>query len=910
MNLLFTFIGIIIGGTVFHFAGAVFGGIIGWLAGGLHDLQSRQEKQQQELSWLRKRLSEHLRDEPEEPAAEPPRHTEAPPEDERVCDAPLGFQTPQWVEEPQPQQTLARPHRETASGKTAEPEFQFSEEVFTPREPSALETAIRTLFNGENLLVKLGVVILFIGVSFLVKYAVQQGLLPIQLRLTGAALGGVALLAVGWRLRQRRSEYALALQGGGIGILYLTVYAAFRLFGLIPDLPAFGLLVAISALCGALAVLQESRTLALFGVSGGFVAPLLASIGSGDPRPLFAYYLVLNAAIIGVAWFRSWRSLNLAGFLFTFLFSTLWGAQFYRPAYFSAVEPFLLLFFLMYVAVALLFAFRQPPDLKGMVDGTLVFGTPIVAFALQAGLVEQYRYGLAWSALAAGLLYLALFGALLRSDKLLRPLAEAFLAFGIVFLTLAVPLACDGRWTSAAWALEGAALVWAGFRQERRLMRGFGILLQFAAAAAFCTDMVRPAVGLPTLNHIYLGTILLSLSALTTSRIIYGNSHRASELEAVVGRVLTAWGLLWWFGGGLNEIGEQLQRELVYNARLIFIVLSCGVLHLTERRLTWQDLAWPSVLLIPAMGCYSLLGNHHHPLANYGWLSWPLAFGIAWALLYDRDDELDEVFRAWLHAAAVWLLAGLAAWELGWQTYFFLSDNGSWFIISRGIVPTLLLAGITLIGHQLAWPLRRHLEAYAGLASLPLAVWSLVWALFAALTQRGDSWPFPWLPLLNPLDLAIAASLAVTACWLLKLRTIPVLAPYVEDNRTLLQGGYAAALFLWINSILARTLHFWGGVPFNSDAMFNSNLVQTSYTLFWSLLALGVMVAAVRRGLRVVWMAGAGLLGLVVVKLFLVDLASHGTVERIVSFVAVGVLLLVIGWFAPVPPHRSKAVNV
>jgi uncharacterized membrane protein len=141
----------------------------------------------------------------------------------------------------------------------------------------------------------------------------------------------------------------------------------------------------------------------------------------------------------------------------------------------------------------------------------------------------------------------------------------------------------------------------------------------------------------------------------------------------------------------------------------------------------------------------------------------------------------------------------------------------------------------------------------------------------------------------------------------MRLRSVSALAPYVEDNRTLLQGGFTAMLFIWLNSILARVLHFWGGVPFSSDAMFSSNLVQTSYTLFWSLLALGIMVAAVRRSLRTVWMAGAGLLGLVVVKLFLVDLASHGTVERIVSFVAVGLLLLVIGWFAPVPPRKANS---
>jgi len=901
MNLLSALIGMVVGGMLFHFVGAVAGGIIGWLCGSLHDLRQRQDKQQQELAWLRKRLSEHLRDAPGETEPETVMQPEAASPAAPLPSARPIASPPLWQEVRVP----AAAEAVETCGAESEPEFEFSNEALNPAEPSAIETALRKLFSGENLLVKLGVVILFFGVSFLVKYAAQIGLFPIQLRLTAAALGGCALLAVGWRLREQRAEYALALQGGGIGILYLTTYASFRLFALIPELPAFGLLVAVSALCGTLAVLQESRTLALFGISGGFVAPLLASIGSGDPRPLFGYYLVLNAGIIGVAWYRSWRPLNLAGFLYTFLFSAIWGAQFYRPAHFAAVEPFLVIFFLMYVIVAVLFAFRQPPDLKGMLDGTLVFGTPIVAFALQAGLVEQFRYGLAWSALAAGLIYLVLAGALLHGEKALRPLAEAFLAFGTVFMTLSIPLAFDGRWTSAAWAVEGAALVWAGFRQERRLLRGLGILLQFAAGAAFLTDLSLPTGDLPVLNSIYLGCLLLSLSALISSRIILCNSYRADELESVIGRLLSAWGLLWWFGGGLNEIGVQLQAELVYNTRLVFIAISCGACHLAERRLVWQDLAWPSVLLIPVMAGYSLLGDHHHPLANYGWLAWPLAFGTAWWLLYAREQELDETFRSWLHAIAVWLLAGLTTWELGWQVYFFIGDTGSWFIISRGCVPTLLLALLTLFSRRIVWPLWRNEETYLGLAAVPLAVWSLAWAMFAAFTQRGDSWPFPWLPLFNPLDLAIAASLAALTCWLLRLRTVPLLAGHVENCRSLLQGGMAAAVFIWLNSILARCLHFWGGVPFNADAMFRSNLVQTSYTLFWSLLALCIMVAAVRRRLRPVWLAGAGLLGIVVVKLFLVDLASHGTVERIVSFVAVGLLMLVIGWFAPVPPRSA-----
>src|SRR5688572_5634719 len=80
---------------------------------------------------------------------------------------------------------------------------------------------------GGNTLVRVGIVVLFFGVAFLLKYAAERDLVPIELRLTGVAMGGIALLVVGWVLRLKRPGYALMLQGGGVGVLYLTVFAAF-----------------------------------------------------------------------------------------------------------------------------------------------------------------------------------------------------------------------------------------------------------------------------------------------------------------------------------------------------------------------------------------------------------------------------------------------------------------------------------------------------------------------------------------------------------------------------------------------------------------------------------------------------------------------------------------------------------
>jgi len=118
-----------------------------------------------------------------------------------------------------------------------------------------------------------------------------------------------------------------------------------------------------------------------------------------------------------------------------------------------------------------------------------------------------------------------------------------------------------------------------------------------------------------------------------------------------------------------------------------------------------------------------------------------------------------------------------------------------------------------------------------------------------------------------------------------------------------------AVLFIALNGMLLRTLHHYADVPFRLEAMVRSTLVQSAFSLFWSLLALAAMVIATRRGLRALWMVGAVLLGVVVAKLFLVDLANTGTVERVISFIGVGILVIVVGYFSPVPPKSQEKIS-
>src|SRR5206468_7510258 len=119
-------------------------------------------------------------------------------------------------------------------------------------------------------------------------------------------------------------------------------------------------------------------------------------------------------------------------------------------------------------------------------------------------------------------------------------------------------------------------------------------------------------------------------------------------------------------------------------------------------------------------------------------------------------------------------------------------------------------------------------------------------------------------------------------------------------------GVPAVLLFLWVNAIVLRTIHHWYGVPWSLDAMWHSTRVQAALSLLWAIIALAVMVFANRRAARTGWIAGASLLAIVVIKLFVVDLSRISGIERIVSFIGVGLLLLLIGYLAPVPPARKE----
>ncbi len=788
-----------------------------------------------------------------------------------------------------------------------------------PRKPSVLDERMRALgaaifrfATTGNPVVRIGAVVLFIGVAYLMRYAYEHALVPVEFRLAGAALGGIVLLGFGWRLRERADTYGLILQGAGLAILYLTVFAASRLYGLLPMSAAFGMLVVLVTGASVLAVAQRSQALAIFSMSGGFLAPVLTSTGEGSHVALFSYYALLNAGILAMAWFRHWRWLNWTGFVFTFLIGASWGVEYYQPEYYASTQPFLILFFFFYLAVSMLFARRQAVELTGVVDGTLVFGTPVIAFALQAGLVKDMEFGLAYSALAVAIVYAGLGWWLKRQGRLAQLLDQSFIALAVVFATLAIPFAFDNqRFTAATWALEGAGIFWVGVRQSQRLPRAFGVLLQFAAGFAFVSEIGRTVDDTLFLNSAYLGAAFLGLAGMFTASLIGRNAARLSRFEPLLGVGLLAWGVLWWLAGGFRELSWYTPGEGRFEATnlgehffLLYAATSAAALVFIANRVNWRQGLSPAFALLPiavaVLFKLDVTWVRDTAFSDFGWLAWPVFFAVGYWHLKQLPAE-HRMASPW-HALFWWFLTLFVAWN----TAALVRAAGEfvtgsvWVYVVWGAVPLAASLLVLRFEGRDQWPFNACPGAYFGWGWSVAVAYLACW-LVATGFVRGDADPVPYLVLVNPVELVQIGILLACVKWV---RRLPDQAQQSQARAgRIVLGGLA---FFWINTVVARAVHHYAGVPYPIERIIESDAFLTTVTILWTVIALLLMGIATRRSKRGYWMVGAGLLGIVILKLFLVDMGNLALVGRIVTFISVGVLMLVIGYFAPLPPRRSE----
>ena len=342
---------------------------------------------------------------------------------------------------------------------------------------------------GGNWLARIGIVALVIGVGFFLKLAFDNDWIGETGRVVLGIVGGVALLGGGEYWQKRYPVWAQPLTGGGLAILYLSIFAAFSLYDLIPSVAAFGFFFLVSLVAAGLALKNESMAIAILGIIGGFVTPLLLRDKLPDERLLLAYVLVLDLGILGLASFRNWRWFTLLGLAGSLVLYWFWYDQ---------LDPSLLLsqlgitfIFLIFMGATTFFhlLWRRAPV---PADQALMVLNAAAYFAISYGLLfDVHRPWMGGFTLLLSLLYgLMGYAVLVRSREHVY-LSLFALGIAVVFLTIAVPVQLGGPWVSVAWAVEGAVLIYLSFTLRMPQIRVFGLLV-FAAFAAYLLIIDTP----------------------------------------------------------------------------------------------------------------------------------------------------------------------------------------------------------------------------------------------------------------------------------------------------------------------------------------------------------------------------------------------------------------------------------
>jgi uncharacterized membrane protein len=321
---------------------------------------------------------------------------------------------------------------------------------------------------GSQIFNRIGIVLLIVGTAWFFKLAVDRHwIVPTPMgRVVAGLLAGAGIIL--WSERFRRKGYAAfsySLKALGSGVLYLTLWAAFQLFHLLPAPAAFVLMVAVTAWNAWMAWSQDSELLASYALIGGFLTPRLLSTGGDHEVFEFSYLLALDLAVILLVRLKPWPRLLLGAFPGTVAFFILWYTNFFTPEALTVTTLFILAFDCTFSSVPIR---RVDPTAapRGRFGALLedillpLANASFLSLALYSVLQDSGHHALLpWLMVALAAVYLA-FMRLPQS----RTASAIHLAIAIVFLTIAIPLKASGHWITVSWLIEGLALLWTSTR--------------------------------------------------------------------------------------------------------------------------------------------------------------------------------------------------------------------------------------------------------------------------------------------------------------------------------------------------------------------------------------------------------------------------------------------------------------
>ena len=383
-----------------------------------------------------------------------------------------------------PQETAPRvPARPAPAPPVASPDLPVPPSVpplprISSSRPSAPDLESRI---GSHWLNRIGISAVLIGVSYFLKFAFDNNWIGPTGRVAIGVIAGIAIVIWSESFRGRGYRaFSYSLKAVGVGILYLSLWAAFQVYSLVPSSVAFIMMLAVTAAIAVMAWTQDAEILAAFALIGGFTTPLLLSTGQNREAALFSYVVILDVGALALVILKPWRRLLVLSYAGTLLLYIGWYSSFYDLTQLRLTVGFATLFFAIF-AVAPLLA-RQGENKARWSESIPLILALVNAAAYFLQIYTMYEEidakDTAWFALALAAVYVFLSRqtrARAGSPEAAGTVDLLHLALAIGFITVAIPIRLDAHWVTMGWFVEAAVLLWVADRVHSELLNVFAV---------------------------------------------------------------------------------------------------------------------------------------------------------------------------------------------------------------------------------------------------------------------------------------------------------------------------------------------------------------------------------------------------------------------------------------------------
>lgn len=557
------------------------------------------------------------------------------------------------------------------------------------------------------------------------------------------------------------------------------------------------------------------QVLAFFGFLAAFAAPMYFGYFNENILALFCYYLALNAAIFFVAEFKQWHELNYLGFLANFFFISLWNGYMYTPGNFKIAEIFLIVYFCLYLSISILFSFRSHSQLKKMISSSFTYALPMIFFICQAKLLNYSAPPLALICLALAFLYAVLAYCLEKFYAENRLLLNSLGNCSLIFTTLSIFFLLSNVWLGPILALEAAVLFWFGHSRHQKFMKYFGVFLQIVASIIFVNYFPRPMHQAYLINPGFIG------SALVIGATVYCAYLSKSTLRLFFFLIAVLWFLFIGFYENilffkyhpthpyLGMLVSHIQEWQVLYSTLLFFAVSSVILCALAKRFNFHMLISSLGFFI---GFFIALELYHLNFQAFYTAYNPFIYFLALMIGYYgfylvRHFVSDKTAR--FLAGSFWLafLGQYAMWVLNFNHVVIPHEYTlQCAIFAVAISLYFLVFECNMLTK--VFPCSFHPDIYTRSTPKILCLVFVFWLLVTSISATGTVPHWPYIPLLNPLDLSTALGFFSIYYWV-KPQAAWLQSQYSLRSQHIFKVLAWVLLAIWLAAMVYRTLYQW-----------------------------------------------------------------------------------------------------